>query len=218
MYPLPALCQHLPQSRRQQNLKKPDRCYRTDHRCPLRGRLERIRLTEQADTHLQIRPGTNVAFANGMIHIIINEGLADSAFIEQFTDYPGYQKVDNDEVREKFEKAWGVKLNPTPGLKATDVFPAAINGKIKGLYICGEDPIVSDPDTTHIEETLKSLDFLVIQDLFLIKTAEYADVILPAVSYAEKEGTILSVLSKRKRGIPLRYPTWHDHPDKPHLS
>ena len=115
------------------------------------------------------------------------------------TDYTGYQKVDNDAVREKFEKAWGVKLSPKPGLKATEVFPAAIAGKIKGLYICGEDPIVSDPDTTHVEKALKSLDFLVIQDLFMTKTAEYADVILPAVSYAEKEGTFTNTERRVQR-------------------
>ena len=78
----------------------------------------------------------------------------------QPTDYPGYQKVDNDEVRKKFEEAWGVSLNPKPGLKATDVFPAAIEGRIKGLYICGEDPVVSDPDTNHIIKALESLGFL----------------------------------------------------------
>jgi formate dehydrogenase major subunit len=117
----------------------------------------------------------------------------------QPTDYPGYQKVDNDAVREKFEKAWGVKLNPHPGLKATEVFPAAIDGRIKGLYICGEDPIVSDPDTAHVEKALKSLDFLVMQELFLTKTAEYADVILPAMSFAEKEGTFTNTERRVQR-------------------
>lgn len=105
------------------------------------------------------------------------------------TDYPGYQKVDNEEVRKKFEKAWGVSLNPTPGLKATEVFPAAVEGRIHGLYICGEDPVVTDPDSHHVIKALESLDFFVIQELFMTKTAQYADVILPGVSYAEKEGT-----------------------------
>ena len=115
------------------------------------------------------------------------------------TDYPGYQKVDNDEVREKFEKAWNIKLNPKPGLKATDVFPAAIDGRIKGLYICGEDPMVSDPDTHHIAKALESLEFFVIQELFMTKTAEYADVILPGVSYAEKEGTFTNTERRVQR-------------------
>ncbi len=105
------------------------------------------------------------------------------------TDFPGYQKVANEEVMAKFEKAWGVELNHKVGLHATDVFPAAIEGKVKGLYIYGEDPVVTDPDTNHIIKALKSLDFFVMQELFITKTAEYADVILPGVSYAEKEGT-----------------------------
>ncbi|MBR4223741.1 MAG: molybdopterin-dependent oxidoreductase, partial [Oscillospiraceae bacterium] len=248
-----------------------------------------IGLTKYADIHLKIRPGTNVAFANGMMNVMIREDLYDHDYVENFsegfdelkktvekytpeyvgeichidpkklveaarmyatankapiiyclgvtehssgtegvmcmsdmavlcgkigrsgcgvnplrgqnnvqgacdmgaqpTDYPGYQKVDNDEVRTKFEKKWGVPLSPVPGLKATEVFPAAIEGKIKGLYIFGEDPIVTDPDTHHIIKALESLDFLVVQELFMTKTARYADVILPGMSYAEKEGT-----------------------------
>ena len=115
------------------------------------------------------------------------------------TDYPGYQKVDNDEVRKKFEKAWNVKLSPNPGLKATEVFPAAIEGKIRGLYICGEDPLVSDPDTEHIERALASLEFLAVQDLFMTKTAMRADVVFPAVSYAEKEVTFTNTERRLQR-------------------
>ena len=102
-------------------------------------------------------------------------------------DFPGYQKVANPEVIAKFEKAWNTKLNTNPGLHATEVFPAAIKGDIKGLYIYGEDPVVTDPDTHHIIKALESLEFFVIQELFMTETAEYADVILPGVSYAEKE-------------------------------
>ena len=248
-----------------------------------------IGLTKYADIHLKLRPGTNVAFANGMMRVMIKEDLIDRDYIERFsenfeqlkatvekytpeyvgeichidpdklveaarmyaaakkapiiyclgvtehstgtegvmcvsdmavlcgkigksgcgvnplrgqnnvqgacdmgaqpTDYPGYQKVDQPAVREKFEKKWGVPLSPVPGLKATDVFPAAIEGKIRGLYIYGEDPMVTDPDTHHIEKALESLDFLVVQELFMTKTAQYADVILPGRSFAEKEGT-----------------------------
>ena len=258
-----------------------------------------IGLTKYADIHLKLRPGTNVAFVNGMMHVIIKEGLVDQKYIEENaegfeqlkelvkdytpekvgeichidpeklveaarmyakadkapiiyclgvtehstgtegvmslsnlavitgkigrsgcgvnplrgqnnvqgacdmgalpTDYPGYQKVDNDEVRAKFEKAWGVSLNPKPGLKATDVFPAAIKGDIKGLYICGEDPVVTDPDTEHIKKALTSLDFFVIQELFMTKTAEYADVILPGTSYTEKEGTFTNTERRVQR-------------------
>ena len=258
-----------------------------------------IGLAKQADIHLKLRPGTNVAFANGMLHVIIEEDLVDHDYIEnhtegweairelvkdytpervgelchidpdmlreaarmyaraekapiiyclgvtehstgtegvmclsnlalatgklgrpgcgvnplrgqnnvqgacdmgaQPTDYPGYQKADNPAVREKFEAAWGVKLNPKPGLKATEVFPAAIRGEVKGLYICGEDPVVSDADTAHIVKALESLEFFVVQDLFLTKSAQYADVVLPAVSYAEKEGTFTNTERRVQR-------------------
>ncbi len=248
-----------------------------------------IGLTKDADIHLKLKPGTNIAFANGMMHIMIKEGLVDRKFIEertegyeelkeivkeytpeyvaevchidkdklieaarmyataekapiiyclgvtehstgtegvmsmsnmamlvgklgksgcgvnplrgqnnvqgacdmgaQPTDFPGYQKVANPDVIDKFEKAWGVTLNRKPGTHATDVFPAAIRKEIRGLYIYGEDPVVTDADTTHIIKALESLDFFVLQELFMTETAQYADVILPGVSYAEKEGT-----------------------------
>ena len=112
---------------------------------------------------------------------------------------PGYQKVTDPAVREKFEKAWGVKLDPNIGTHATDVFPKAITGEIKGLYIYGEDPVVTDPDTTHIIKALKSLDFFVLQELFMTETAQYADVILPGVSYAEKEGTFTNTERRVQR-------------------
>lgn len=258
-----------------------------------------IGLTRYADIHMKLRPGTNVAFANGMMHVMIREDLIDHDYIDRFsegfeqlkatvekytpeyvaeichidpdklveaarmyatakkapiiyclgvtehssgtegvmcvsdmavlcgkigksgcgvnplrgqnnvqgacdmgaqpTDYPGYQKVDNAAVREKFQAKWGVPLSPTPGLKATDVFTAAIEGKIRGLYIFGEDPIVTDPDSHHIERALESLDFLVVQELFMTKTARYADVILPGRSYAEKEGTFTNTERRVQR-------------------
>ena len=114
-------------------------------------------------------------------------------------DFPGYQKVANPEVIAKFEKAWNTKLNTNPGLHATEVFPAAIKGDIKGLYIYGEDPVVTDPDTHHIIKALESLEFFVIQELFMTETAEYADVILPGVSYAEKEGTFTNTERRVQR-------------------
>lgn len=248
-----------------------------------------IGLTSRADIHLKLKPGTNVAFASGMMNVIINEGLADEEFIrtrtEGFeklkeivmkfppervaeichidadklreaalmyakakkapiiyclgvtehstgtegvmsmsnmamlvgklgrsgcgvnpirgqnnvqgacdmgalpTDFPGYQKVKNPDVIAKFEKAWGVKLNPEPGLHATDTFGAMIDKKIRGLFIFGEDPMVTDADKNHIKRALEAVDFLVLDDLFMTETAEFADVILPGTSYAEKEGT-----------------------------
>jgi len=103
--------------------------------------------------------------------------------------YPGYQKVDLPEVQEKMETAWGVKLSGKPGLPVTKIMPAAIEGEIKAIYIMGENPIVSDPDTTHVTRALENLDFLVVQDIFLTETAQYADVVLPAACFAEKDGS-----------------------------
>lgn len=249
----------------------------------------RIGLCKDAELHLQLKPGTNVAFANGMMHIILEEGLEDKEFIKARTegfeelkellkdytaekaaricgieaedlrkaarlyaraekapimyclgvtehstgtegvmslsnlammvgklgrsgcginplrgqnnvqgacdmgcspvDFPGYQKVVDKAVTDKFSKHWGVPLNPIPGFTATKIPGAVAEGRIKALYIFGEDPVRTDPDIGHIKKMLKSLDFLVVQELFMTKTAEFADVILPGVSYAEKEGT-----------------------------
>ena len=103
--------------------------------------------------------------------------------------YPGYQAVKDQESREKFEGAWKVTLNETPGLMIPDMFPAATEKNIRGMYIMGEDPILTDADSNHVRKGLQALDFLVVQDLFLTETAKLADVILPAASFAEKTGT-----------------------------
>ncbi len=111
--------------------------------------------------------------------------------------FTGYQKVADEEVRQKFAKAWGLEsLSDVPGLKVTEMFPAVAAGKVRGMYIMGENPMVSDPDLHHIEEALKKLDFLVVQDIFLTETAQLADVVLPGVSFAEKDGTFTN--SERK--------------------
>ena len=103
--------------------------------------------------------------------------------------YPGYQAVANDELRVKFESAWGVPLPPKNGLTVTEMIPAAGEGKVKALYILGEDPVMSDPDTNHIRHCLETCDFIVLQEIFPSETARYADVLLPGVSFAEKTGT-----------------------------
>ncbi|ABR75056.1 formate dehydrogenase subunit alpha [Actinobacillus succinogenes] len=258
-----------------------------------------IGLTKQADIHLKLRPGTNIAFANGMCHIFIKEGLIDEEFIAERTEgfkelkkivkdytpervakicgidpddlraaariyatakkapiiyclgvtehstgtegvmsmsnmamsvgklgregcgvnplrgqnnvqgacdmgampdkFPGYQPVTNPEIREKFEKAWGVKLPAHAGTHATDIFPKAVKGEVKGLYIYGEDPVVTDPDTNHVVKALKALDFLVVQELFMTETALLADVVLPGRSYAEKDGTFTNTERRVQR-------------------
>lgn len=250
-----------------------------------------IEIAKDADIHLKLRPGTNVAFAHGLGHIIIEEGLIDEEFIktrtevetfekykklvEKYTpeyvaeichldpddlraaarlyataktaaivyclgvtehstgtegvmslsnlamitgkfgrpgcgvnpirgqnnvqgacdmgaipgDLTGYQKIANPEARAKFEKAWGVELDSNPGLTATECFPAMLEGKIKGLFIFGEDPMRTDPNTHHVKAALECLDFLVVDDLFMTETAKMADVVLPGRAYGEKEGT-----------------------------
>jgi formate dehydrogenase alpha subunit len=114
--------------------------------------------------------------------------------------FPAYQQVANAEARKKFEAAWKVKeLQGTPGLTVTEMIPAAAKGDIKALYIMGENPMVSDPDLKHVEEALKNLAFLVVQDIFLTETAQLADVVLPAASFAEKDGTFTNTERRVQR-------------------
>ncbi len=103
--------------------------------------------------------------------------------------FPGYQPVAEAEVRAKFSKAWNRELSERPGLTITDMIPAMLEGKLKGLYVIGENPKLSDPDWNHLSHALKKLDFLVVQELFLSETAQVADVVLAAASAAEKDGT-----------------------------
>ncbi|MDF2548147.1 MAG: fdhF2 [Anaerosolibacter sp.] len=249
----------------------------------------RIDLAKDADYFLQIKPGTNIALLNGLMHCIIDEGLQDHEYIrtktenfkalrEQLKEYtpekvaeicgvepedirqaariyakgeragifyamgitqhttgtkgvmaisnlallcgnvgktsagvnplrgqnnvqgacdmgglpgdlPGYQKLHSAEVIEKFERAWNVRLSAKPGLTIPEMLDKAEAGLIKFMYIMGENPMVSDPDIQHVQKALEKLDFLIVQDIFLSETAALADVVLPAVSFAEKDGT-----------------------------
>ena len=103
--------------------------------------------------------------------------------------YPAYQPVTSDEARKKFETAWGVSLSNKVGMTVTQMMPGILEGKTKALYIMGEDPVMSDPDTAHIRHYLENCDFIVLQEIFPTETAPYADVLLPGVSFAEKSGT-----------------------------
>ncbi len=250
----------------------------------------RIQMALQADLWLRQRPGSDIAWLNGMMNIIIDEGLADEEFIANRTEgfeevrevvakytpdvverisgipqqelrqaalmygqaeraaiiyamgitqhtsgvdhvkacanlamitgnlgragtgvnplrgqnnvqgacdvgclsnvYPGYQAVTNPEIKQKFEEAWGMTgLSDQMGLTVTEMTDAAGSGKVKAMYIMGENPVLSDPDSNHVIKALQNLDFLVVQDIFLTETAELADVVLPGCSYAEKDGT-----------------------------
>jgi formate dehydrogenase major subunit/formate dehydrogenase alpha subunit len=103
--------------------------------------------------------------------------------------YPAYQPVTSEEARKKFETAWGASLSGNVGQTVTQMMPGILEGKIKALYIMGEDPIMSDPDTNHIRRCLDECDFIVLQEIFPTESAPYADVLLPGVSFAEKSGT-----------------------------
>ena len=259
----------------------------------------KIELTEFATVWLRPKPGTDLAWINGLIHIIIEEGLLNSEFIKERTEgfedlkasladftpsrvseitgipekdlfqaarlyaedrasifyamgitqhshgtdnvkaladlalirgnvgvsgtginplrgqnnvqgacdmgalpnvFSGYQNVSDPVIIEKMEKAWGVQgLSNKPGLTLMEITEAAKNKKVRGLYIFGENPVVSDPDTHHLTEALKALDFLVVQDLFLTETAQLADVVLPGASFAEKEGTFTNTERRVQR-------------------
>lgn len=113
--------------------------------------------------------------------------------------YPGYQAVTDAKVKSKFEAAWGGSLSPSVGLPVTEIVEAAYKGKIKAMYLIGENPLLSEPDITHAEEALDKLEFLVVQDIFLSETAKLADVILPGVSFAEKNGTFTNTERRVQR-------------------
>ena len=103
--------------------------------------------------------------------------------------YSGYQPVTSRDVREKFEQAWGVPLSDHVGSMVTEMMPAMAAGKIKGMYILGEDPVMSEPDSKHICHCLESCDFVLLQEIFPSETSPYADVLLPGACFAEKTGT-----------------------------
>ncbi|KJS68361.1 MAG: formate dehydrogenase [Peptococcaceae bacterium BICA1-7] len=259
----------------------------------------RIELAEEADHWLRIQPGTDIPLLNGLMHIIIKEGLHNQSFIEERTEnfealretvekytpdyvsrltgvpvedlytvarlyattdramlfytlgitehicgtnnvmsvanlamltghlgrpgtgvnpirgqnnvqgacdmgalpnvYTGYQKVTDPASRAKFEKAWGVPLPGEAGLMIPEMFEAAHHGELKAMYILGENPVLTDPDSNHIRAGLEKLEFLVVQELFMTETAEYADVVLPAASFAETDGTFTNTERRVQR-------------------
>ncbi len=125
------------------------------------------------------------------------QGATDMGCIPD--QYPGYQKVEMPAIREKFEKKWGVKLSEKKGLTATLMIDEILKGKLKAMYIMGENPALSDPDINQTVKAFKKLDLLVVQDIFLTETARLADVVLPAASYAEKEGTFTNTERRVQR-------------------
>lgn len=130
------------------------------------------------------KPGTGVNPLRGQNNV---QGACDLGALPNV--YPGYQAVSDPKNRDKFEEAWEVKLGLENGLTVVEAMNAARSGDVKSMYIMGENPMVSDPDLTHVKESLEKLEFLVVQDIFMTETAELADVVLPACSFAEKDGT-----------------------------
>jgi formate dehydrogenase major subunit len=131
------------------------------------------------------RPGTGLHPLRGQNNV---QGASDAGLIPMF--YPDYQGVEREAARKVFEDAWGTPLDPNRGLTVTEIIKSALTpGGVRGMYMLGENPFLSDPNINKVRQALSALDFLVVQDIFLTETAEFADVILPASSYLEKDGT-----------------------------
>ncbi|MGZ9044674.1 MAG: formate dehydrogenase subunit alpha [Telluria sp.] len=130
------------------------------------------------------RPGTGLHPLRGQNNV---QGASDAGLIPMM--FPDYQRVDNPAAHAKFEQAWGAKLDDKPGLTVVEIMDAILRGEVRGMYIMGENPAMSDPDANHARQSLAALDHLVVQDIFLTETAYLADVILPASAFPEKTGS-----------------------------
>ena len=147
------------------------------------------------------RPGTGLHPLRGQNNV---QGASDAGLIPM--SYPDYQPVTQPEVRERFEAAWNTELDPEMGLTTTEIIDAARTKGVRGMYILGENPFLSDPNTNKVREGLGNLDFLVVQDIFFTETAEFADVILPATSALEKLGSFTNTDRRVQLGQPVLDP------------
>jgi formate dehydrogenase alpha subunit len=154
------------------------------------------------------KPGSGVNPLRGQNNV---QGACDMGALPNV--YPGYQSVADTAIREKFETYWGNSLNPTPGKTLTEIIPAAHKGQIKAIYLMGENPSLSDPDASHVREALQKLEFFVVQDIFLSETAQMADVVLPATSFAEKDGTFTNTERRVQRVRKAIEPVGDSRPD-----
>jgi formate dehydrogenase major subunit len=141
------------------------------------------------------RPGTGLHPLRGQNNV---QGTSDAGAIPMV--YPDYQSVEDPEVRARFEALWHTSLDDRRGLTTVEISDAAHRGEIKGIYIVGENPAMSDPDVEHVREGLARLEHLVVQDIFLTETAKYADVVLPASAWPEKDGTVTNTNRQVQRG------------------
>src|SRR5215211_6253555 len=154
------------------------------------------------------KPGTGLHPLRGQNNV---QGASDAGLIPMF--YPDYQPVDAEGVRERFEEAWGRELDPVRGLTVTEIVHAALHGSVRGMYMMGENPFLSDPNINKVRKALSSLDFLVVQDIFLTETAEFADVILPATTFMEKDGTYTNTERRVQLGRKVLEPRGQARPD-----
>ena len=147
------------------------------------------------------RPGTGLHPLRGQNNV---QGASDAGLIPMFL--PDYKSIENPEIRGAAEQKWGVQLDPKRGLTVVEIMDAIHADVIKGMYIMGENPAMSDPDLNHAREALAHLDHLVVQDIFLTETAVYADVVLPSSAWPEKDGTVTNTnrqVQMGRKALPL---------------
>jgi len=147
------------------------------------------------------RPGTGLHPLRGQNNV---QGASDAGLVPMF--FPDYKSVEDPTVRGKVENAWGAKLDPKKGLTVVEIMTAVHDDIIKGMYVLGENPAMSDPDLNHARQALAHLEHLVVQDLFLTETAVYADVVLPASAWPEKDGTVTNTnrqVQMGRQALPL---------------
>src|SRR5262249_24049994 len=154
------------------------------------------------------RPGTGLHPLRGQNNV---QGASDAGLIPMV--YPDYQPVGSAEVRRKFEAAWGVPLDPAPGLTVVEIMAGALAGRVRGMFMMGENPFLSDPNVNKVRKALASLEFLAVQDIFLTETAEFADVVLPAASFLEKTGTYTNTDRRVQVGRKALDPPGEARPD-----
>ena len=147
------------------------------------------------------RPGTGLHPLRGQNNV---QGASDAGLIPMF--FPDYRSVEAPDIRAKVEAAWGTTLDPKKGLTVTEIMDAVHAGTIRGMYILGENPAMSDPDLNHARAALAHLEHLVVQDIFLTETAFHADVVLPASAWPEKDGTVTNTnrqVQMGRQALPL---------------
>ncbi|MEM1504928.1 formate dehydrogenase subunit alpha [Domibacillus sp. 8LH] len=154
------------------------------------------------------RPGAGAYPLRGHNNV---QGAADMGTMPNI--FPGYQSVTNDEIRAKFEQAYGVAISPKPGLDNIEMLAAIDKGDLKGMYIAGEDMAWVDADSSHTQDMLKKLDFLVVQEIFFTTTAQFADVILPGAPSLEKDGTFTNTERRVQRLYQSLEPLGDSKPD-----